>query len=271
MSRKQVSDLETIAKTHGAGGMAYILRGDDGDKSPIAKFLGDDIVASICKKAGAEKGDAVLIIADKQLKTESILGQLRLHIGKTTGLIDRSRWEFLWVTKFPLFEYDEDAGRFDAAHNIVSSPCEEDMELLEQGFTTTLDPTDPDHPWRKAHADQYDLVLNGMEIASGGIRIHDSDLQLKILKILGMSEERAERMFGFLLRALKYGPPPHAGLAPGLDRIVALMTGTESIRDVIAFPKTTTAASLMDGAPSPLDDEQLKELGLKIVPPPESA
>jgi aspartyl-tRNA synthetase len=150
-------------------------------------------------------------------------------------------------------------------HNIVSSPLEEDLHLLEEGFTTDLDPSDPNHPWRRVRADQYDLVLNGVEIASGGIRVHKSELQKKILNILGFSDERAEKMFGFLLKALKYGAPPHGGLAPGFDRIVALMAGTESIRDVIAFPKTTNAASLMDGAPSEIDPEQLNELGLTVV------
>jgi len=264
-SRKQIGELDTLAKENGAGGLAYILRSSEGVKSPIAKFLGDDLVEKICQTAGAGDGDAVLIIADMPMKTESILGQLRLHLGKTAGLIDNSRWEFLWVTQFPLFELNEETGSFQAMHNIVSSPCEEDMDLLEQGFTTKLESTDFNHPWRQVRADQYDLVLNGSEIASGGIRIHRSELQKKILNILGMSDERAEAMFGFLLKALKYGAPPHGGLAPGLDRIVALMTGSDSIRDVIAFPKTTNASSLMDGAPSKIDDDQLNELGLRIV------
>jgi len=265
LSRKQIAELENLARLHGAAGLAYILRSESGDKSPILKFIGEDVAEKIYAKAGAESGDAVLIIADGPITCESILGQLRLHIGKTAGPIDRSRWEFLWVTRFPLFEVDEDTGQFAAMHNIVSSPCEEDMALLEEGFTTDLPPSDLDHPWRRVKAQQYDLVLNGSEIASGGIRIHDSNLQKKVLNILGMSDERAERMFGFLLKALRYGAPPHGGLAPGLDRIVALMTGSESIRDVIAFPKSTNAASLMDGAPTVIDDDQLAELGLAIT------
>jgi aspartyl-tRNA synthetase len=265
MSRKQIGDLDKLAREFGAGGLAYFLIGEEGVKSPIMKFVGEETAEKIFSAANAQKGDAVLIIADMPLKTESILGQLRLHIGKANDLIDKSKWEFLWVTKFPLFEYNEDAQRFDAMHNIVSSPCDEDKELLEQGFSTDLQPTNFNHPWRRVRANQYDLVLNGSEIASGGIRIHRSDLQKKILNILGMSDERAEAMFGFLLQALTYGAPPHGGLAPGLDRIVALMTGSDSIRDVIAFPKTTNASSLMDGAPSTIDDEQLDELGLSIV------
>jgi aspartyl-tRNA synthetase len=265
LSRKQVGELENLARENGAGGLAYILRAESGDKGPILKFIGDDVARKIYARAKAEPGDAVLIVADMPIKTESILGQLRIHLGKNGNLIDRSRWEFLWVTRFPLFEYDEETGAFNAMHNIVSSPCDDDLELLEEGFNTGLKPSDPSHPWRRIRAEQYDLVLNGSEIASGGIRIHQSEMQKKILNILGMSDERAEGMFGFLLKALKYGAPPHGGLAPGLDRIVALMTGSNSIRDVIAFPKTTNASSLMDGAPSVIDLDQLEELGLALL------
>lgn len=265
LSRKQVGELEDLARQHGAGGLAYILRSESGDKSPILKFLGNEVAAKIFAASRAEPGDAVFIIADAPLKCESILGQLRLHLARSGSLIDTSRWEFLWVTRFPLFEADEETGQLIAMHNIVSSPCEEDVPLIEVGFSSELPTSDPNHPWRRVKAQQYDLVLNGSEIASGGIRIHDSDLQKKVLNILGMSDERAERMFGFLLKALKYGAPPHGGLAPGLDRIVALMTGSDSIRDVIAFPKTTNAASLMDGAPATIDPEQLTELGLALA------
>ena len=264
LSRKQIGEIDTLARDNGAGGLAYFLRSDSGTKSPISKFIDEETRDKIFKKADADEGDAVLIIADRPIKTESILGQLRLHIGKSEGLIDSSRWEFLWVTRFPLFEYDEGTRSFISTHNIVSSPCEDDLELFESGFSTKIDPSDPNHPWRRVRAEQYDLVLNGSEIASGGIRIYKSEMQKKVLNILGMSDERAERMFGFLLKALKYGAPPHGGLAPGLDRIVALMTGSDSIRDVIAFPKTTNASSLMDGAPSEIDAEQLEELGLTI-------
>jgi len=269
LSRKQIDELDTLAKANGAGGLGYILRSAGGSKSPILKFIGDEIAEKIFTKTKTKPGDAIFIIADQPLKTETILGQLRLHLGKTNQLVDASRWEFLWVTHFPLFEYNAEAGRFDATHNIVSSPCEDDLELLKEGYTTSLAPTDINHPWRRIRAEQYDLVLNGTEIASGGIRIHRSDLQKEILNILGMSNERAEKMFGFLLKALRFGAPPHGGLAPGLDRIVALMTGSDSIRDVIAFPKTTNASSLMDGAPSEIDPEQLDELGLSITKKPE--
>lgn len=266
ISRKQVGDLEKIAKDNGASGLAYILWTNEKEiKSPIKKFIGENTADQILAEAKAGPGDAVLIIADQPIKTESLLGQLRLHLGKANNLIDSSRWEFLWVTQFPLFEWDEESGRFNAMHNIVSSPFEDDLNLLEEGFSSNINLAAPNHPWHRVRANQYDLVLNGVEIASGGVRIHKSELQKKILNILGLSDERAEKMFGFLLKALKYGAPPHAGLAPGFDRIVALMAGTNSIRDVIAFPKTTNAASLMDGAPAEIDPDQLKELGLSIV------
>ncbi len=269
-SRKQIDSLTDLARQHGAGGLAYILRAEGGDKSPIMKFIGEDLAQHLCKKVGVEKGDALFVVSDKPARTESILGQLRLHLGREHELIDRKQWRFLWVTNFPLFEYDEETDRLDAAHNIVSHPMEDDVPLIEEGFSTEVPLSDPTHPWRRARAQQYDLVLNGWEIASGGQRINNSELQRRILNILGIDDDRAERMFGFLLRALEYGAPPHAGIAAGLDRIVSLMTGTESIRDVIAFPKTTNALSLMDGAPAEIDPDQLAELGLALKEEPEA-
>ncbi|MFH2036268.1 MAG: aspartate--tRNA ligase [Candidatus Zixiibacteriota bacterium] len=263
-SRKQIDDLTEMAKSFGAGGLAYILRKEGEDKSPILKFIGDEIKDKICLKAKAETGDAVLIISDKKWKTETILGQLRLYLGKTHQFIDKSAWKFMWVTRFPLFEYNEDEKRLDAMHNIVSMPIDEDMKYFDLAKDSDLSLGDTNHPLRKIRAEQYDLVLNGTELASGSIRIHIRELQQKVLNILGLSNERAENMFGFLLRALEYGAPPHGGIAAGLDRIVALMTGSDSIRDVIAFPKTATAQSLMDGAPSNIDKQQLDELGLQI-------
>jgi len=262
-SRKQIDELTEYAKNLGAGGLAYILRPEAGDKSPILKFIGEDVKDKICQKAQAETGDAVFIISDKKLKTETILGQLRLHLGKKNNLIQTDQWKFLWVTRFPLFEYNEDEDRIDAMHNIVSHPVEEDLHLLDSD-AGGVPISDVDHPLRKIRAEQYDLVLNGTEIGSGSIRVHRRDIQQRILNILGLSDKRAEEMFGFLLRALEFGAPPHGGIALGFDRIVALMTGRDSIRDVIAFPKTTTAQSLMDGAPSQLDPEQLEELGFDV-------
>ncbi|MCB2231300.1 aspartate--tRNA ligase [bacterium] len=264
-SRKQVDELTELAKKHGAGGLAYVLRTADQDKSPILKFIGEEIKDQMCQRAGAETGDALFIVSDKRLRTESILGQLRLHLGRQHDLIDRKAFRFLWVTDFPLLDYNEDEQRWEAMHNIVSHPHEADLPLIDEGFESSLSGTDLTHPWRRAKAMQYDLVVNGWEVASGGQRINRSELQKKILAILGIDSERAERMFGFLLRALEFGAPPHAGIALGLDRLVALMGRRDSIRDVIAFPKTANAASLMDGSPSEIEPSQLEELGLKIV------
>ncbi|HVP06845.1 MAG TPA: aspartate--tRNA ligase, partial [Candidatus Acidoferrum sp.] len=256
--------FKVFTDTLGAGGLAYVLRTEAEDKSPILKFIGESVKDKLCEKAGAQKGDALFIISDKKMKTEMILGQLRLQLGREHNLIKQGEYRFLWVVDFPLFEFDEASGRFQAMHNIVSHPKEEDLGLIDAGFTSKLPGTDLNHPWRQARAMQYDLVVNGSEIASGGQRINRRELQEKILAILGIDAERAERMFGFLLRALEYGAPPHAGIAPGLDRLVALMTGADSIRDVIAFPKTANAISPMDGAPTPIEPEQLAELGLII-------
>ena len=261
-SRKQIDELTAEAKKFGAGGLAYILRTPDVDKSPIAKFLGDEKIAELIQAAGADKGDALFMISDAHMKTQEILGQLRLHLGQKHELASTDEWKFLWVDEFPLFEYNQDRDALQAMHNIVSHPMDEDMKMFDEGSSTDLPLSDENHPWRRVRAMQYDLVLNGWEIASGGQRINRRDLQEKVLEILGIDNERADHMFGFLLRALEYGAPPHAGLAPGLDRLVALMCGTRSIRDVIAFPKTTNAMSLMDGAPSEVSSEQLEELGL---------
>ncbi|UCE25318.1 MAG: aspartate--tRNA ligase [Candidatus Zixiibacteriota bacterium] len=261
-SRKQIDELTDLAKTHGAGGLAYILRTESGDKSPILKFIGDATAGKLYKKASVETGDALFIVSDKRYRAEQILGQLRLHLGRKHGLIDESQWKPLWVTLFPLFDYDDETGHFMAMHNIVSHPCEEDLHLIDEGAGSKLDASDVNHPWRRAKALQYDLVVNGWEIASGGQRINRRELQKKVLNILGIDDARAEKMFGFLLRALEYGAPPHAGIAAGLDRLVSLFTGTDTIRDVIAFPKTTNAVSLMDGSPSEIDPDQLAELGL---------
>jgi aspartyl-tRNA synthetase len=264
-SRKQIDDLTAIAKEQGAGGLAYILRAEGGDKSPILKFIGEAVKDRLIEASGAGPGDALFIVSDRRYKTEGILGQLRLHLGREHGLVNKNEYRPLWVNNFPLFEFDEEHGRFQSMHNIVSHPLEEDLPLIEAGFHSDLPGTDPNHPWRQARALQYDLVINGSEIGSGGQRINRRELQEKVLKILGIDQERADRMFGFLLRALEYGAPPHAGVALGLDRLCTIICGRDSIRDVIAFPKTTNASSLMDDSPSYLEPEQLAELGLNIA------
>lgn len=263
-SRKQLGDIEEEAKLAGAKGLAWIAFADE-LKSPIKKFLSDAEIAKAKERTGAGQGDLLLLAAGPKLQCETILGRVRLYCGKQFGLIGKSQWNFLWVTDFPLFEYHPETDRFDAMHNIVTSPRESDLGLLDEGFSSSMPLSDPNHPWAKVVGVQYDLVCNGWELGSGGIRNHRTEIQRKILNVLGLDDERADRMFGFLLRALKYGAPPHGGVALGLDRIISLMTGTDSIRDVIAFPKTTAAQSLMDGSPTPIEEAQLKELGLSIA------
>lgn len=264
LSRKQIDQLEEIAKKSGAKGLSWIAKSKEGFKGSFIKFVDADEIEAIGKKMNLEDEDFTFIIADQEEIVLPTLGKLRLEIGKRFNLIDKSKWNFLWITQFPLFEYNPLEKKIQAMHNIVTMPYEEDVYKLDEGFKTDLPIENPRHPWRNINARQYDLVLNGVEIASGGIRNHKKDLQLKILNILGWDDQRAEKSFGFLLRALEYGAPPHGGIALGLDRIIALMTGSDSIRDVIAFPKTTAAQSLMDGAPSEVEENQLKELGIKI-------
>lgn len=266
LSRREIGELEEVVKSAGAAGLAHILYAEDGVKSPIQKFLSPEAFDRITGETGARVGDAVLIVAADIKTCRTSLGRLRVALAERLGLVDSSRFAFLWVYEFPLFEYNSDARRYDAMHNIVTHPYEEDLPKLEAGFTTTATPGTPEHPWEMIRAHQYDLVLNGTEVASGGIRNHRPELQRRVLNALGIDDERANRMFGFLLEALDYGAPPHGGIAPGFDRLVAIMTGSDSIRDVIAFPKTTQAQSLMDGSPAEIEQYQLDELGIAIKP-----
>jgi aspartyl-tRNA synthetase len=253
LSRKDLDDLRDFAAVYGGKGVAYTRIKDGGEwQSPIAKFLSDQERSEINRLVGAEPGHVVLFGADSAKIVNDVLGNLRNHLGAKLGLIPAGNFEFLWVTEFPMFEFDEDAKRFKAMHHPFTSPMEGDLDLME---------TDPGLVRSRA----YDLVLNGSEIGGGSMRIYRKDVQQRVFKALGIDEEDAEQKFGFLLEALRYGAPPHGGIAFGIDRITAILTGSESIRDVIAFPKTQRATCPLTGAPTPVNPEQLKELGIRIV------
>ena len=253
LSRKDLDDLRDFAAVHGGKGVAYTRIKDGGEwQSPIAKFLSDQERSEINRMVGAEPGHVVLFGADDSRIVNDVLGNLRNHLGAKLGLIPCGNFEFIWVTEFPMFEFDEDAKRFKAMHHPFTSPMEGDLALME---------TNPGSVRSRA----YDLVLNGSEIGGGSMRIYRKDVQQRVFKALGIDEEDAEQKFGFLLEALRYGAPPHGGIAFGIDRITAILTGSESIRDVIAFPKTQRATCPLTGAPTPVNPEQLKELGIRIV------
>jgi aspartyl-tRNA synthetase len=251
-TRNQLDVLTDYAKRAGAGGLVWVRVMENGLESPIEKFVGKDALGSIRDTMKAESGDLLLIVSDTWTKAYSVLGDLRLEMARRLNSLDEKKYKLLWVTDFPMFEYDETEKRYVAVHHPFTSPKLEDEALLD---------SDP----AKAHARAYDLVLNGNEIAGGSVRIHDGDLQRKVFKLLGIDDKAAKEKFGFMLEAFKYGAPPHGGIAFGFDRICMWLTGEESIRDVIAFPKTASALSLMDNCPSEVDAKQLKELHIKIV------
>ena len=249
-SRKKLDELSALAVESGARGLAWIKVNEDGWQSSLKKFFKDEDKNGLNEKSGAGPGDLILIVAHKRRVANESLGVLRLEVARRMELIPVSAYEFVWITKFPLLEYDETEKRLQAVHHPFTAPVEEDIHLLD------------DQP-EKVRARAYDLVLNGTEIGGGSIRIHVPAVQEKMLSILGISPEQAKVKFGFLLEALKYGAPPHGGMALGFDRLVAIMAGVNSIREVIAFPKTTSATCLLTGAPSGVDEAQLKELGLR--------
>ncbi|MFC7364752.1 MULTISPECIES: aspartate--tRNA ligase [Bhargavaea] len=250
-SRKDIDALGEFAGRYGAKGLAWMKVEDDGLKGPIAKFFEGETAEQLKSALEAESGDLLLFVADKKQVVADALGALRLKLGKERGLIDESRYAFLWVTDWPLFEYDEGDGRFYAAHHPFTMPVREDIEKLG---------TEP----QKVRAMAYDMVLNGFELGGGSLRIYERDIQEKMFTALGFSEEEAKAQFGFLLDAFDYGTPPHGGIAFGLDRLAMLLSGASSLRDVIAFPKTASASDLMVEAPSGVSDAQLEELGIKL-------
>ncbi len=251
-SRKDLDDLTEVAVSFGAKGLAWVKLTAEGWQSPIAKFLTDAEKAAIASAMNAATGDLLLFAADKPGIANTVLGRIRLNIGARMGLIPKDRLDFVWVTEFPMLDYDDAEKRFVAVHHPFTAPMDEDLEKLD---------TEP----LKVRAKAYDLVLNGVEIGGGSIRIHTSTVQSKVFSKLGITGEDAAARFGFLLEALKFGAPPHGGIAFGLDRILAIMTGSESIRDVIAFPKTQKAADAMCDAPSNVDAKQLEELFIRVV------
>jgi len=255
LSRKDIDGYTKYVSIYGAKGLAYIkindlAAGRDGLQSPILKFLPDDAVNAIIERTGGQTGDLIFFGADKAGIVNEALGALRVKLGHDRGLVEKG-WRPVWVVDFPMFERDEKNDRWTSIHHPFTSPKVDDVAALA---------ADPG----KAKSQAYDLVLNGTEVGGGSIRIHNAEMQAEVLKLLGISDEEAEAKFGFLLDALKYGCPPHGGLAFGLDRLVMLMTGSSSIREVIAFPKTQSAACVLTNAPSPVADTQLKELGVRL-------
>ena len=253
LTRKEIDKLTEKAKGIGAKGLAFIRWNDEKPTCSFAKFLPEGKLDEILSHLGCEKGDVVLIMADKNKVALPVLGALRLEVAKKLDLIPEGKFNFLWITQFPFFEWNEDTQHWDAMHHPFTMPMDEDLPLLD---------TDPGAVRAKA----YDIVLNGTEIGGGSVRIHQNDVQEKMFEMLGFTKEQAHERFGFLLDAFKYGVPPHAGLAYGLDRLVMLMAKEDSIRDVIAFPKVKDASCLMTEAPSPVDAVQLEELGLEVEP-----
>lgn len=251
-SRRDIDALMEITSTYGAKGLAWIAYGAEGIKSPIKKFLSDEEMLGIKERMEANEGDLLLFVADTPSVVAASLGALRLEFGRRLGLMDQDELNFCWLVDFPLFEYDEESSRYVAIHHMFTAPKDEDIALLD---------TDP----LSVRAKAYDLILNGVELGGGSIRIHQKEMQQKIFDLIGFSNEEAIEKFGFMLDAFEYGAPPHGGVAFGLDRMIMLMRNRDSIRDVIAFPKTQSASDLMVNAPSPVVEKQLQELFIKTT------
>jgi aspartyl-tRNA synthetase len=253
LSRREVDELVAFAQEYGAQGLSWVKMASGGWQSPIAKFFGESLKNAIAERMGAERGDLILFVAGGQEVANTTLANLRLHLGEKLGLIPSDAYRFVWVRDFPLMEYSEEEGRFMAVHHPFTAPRDEDVPLLE------------DHPG-DVRAKSYDLVLNGVEIGGGSIRNHITEVQSMVFRKLGIGEEEARKRFGFLMEALKYGPPPHGGIAFGFDRIVMILSGSDSIREVIAFPKTQKATCPLTEAPTEVDGKQLDELSIKVKP-----
>jgi aspartyl-tRNA synthetase len=249
--RRQIDDLTKLAISCGSKGLAWIALTDEGLKSPIAKFLTEEELNNIIKKMGGKQGDLLLFVADSPSVVATVLGHLRLEFGKRLNLINPEEFNFSWIIDFPLLEWDPEEKRYVAIHHPFTAPLEADLDLLE---------SEPD----RVRAQAYDLVLNGVELGGGSIRIHNRSIQEKMFKLLGLAKEQSLEKFGYLLEAFEYGTPPHGGIAFGLDRMIMLMARKDTIRDVIAFPKTQSASDLMTQAPSPVEPKQLKELHIKL-------
>jgi aspartyl-tRNA synthetase len=251
-SRNQLDTLTDFVKGLGAAGLVWLKVKGETIEAPVAKFFSDEEKTNVISEMGAKDGDLILIISGPKIKSLTVMGYLRMEMAKRLELINKdTQPALLWTTDFPLFEWDDETQRFYAMHHPFTSPVVDDIQYME---------SDPG----RVRARAYDLVLNGTEIAGGSIRIHSSELQSKMFRALGISEEEAEQKFGFLLNAFKYGAPPHGGIAFGFDRMVMIFAGEDSIREVIAFPKTASAVSLMDNSPSPVSEDQLKELHINV-------
>ena len=259
MPRKKIDALVEFAKGFGAKGLAYLSINEDGTyKSSFAKFMTEEQLKALVDAMGGKPGDLLLFAADKNKVVWDVLGNLRLELARNLGLLKKDQFNFLWVTEFPLLEWSEEQNRFVAMHHPFTMPMDEDLDKID---------TDPGAVRAKA----YDIVLNGTELGGGSVRIFQADIQEKMFEVLGFTKEQAQERFGFLLDAFKYGVPPHAGLAYGFDRLMMLMTGADSIRDVIAFPKVKDASDLMTNAPDVVDPVQLDELGIAVVETEEEA
>ena len=253
ISRKDIDDLTSFAGEYGAKGLAYFKVGKDKLESPVSKFFSPEILQKFREKTGASEGDMIFVVADSPEVVFASLGALRLKIGRDKDLIDKDRFDFLWIVNFPLFKFNKDDNRWVSEHHPFTSFRKDDMKFLENG------------EYEKIRSNSYDLVLNGSEIGSGSVRIHDRSVQQKIFDVLGLERDECEKKFGFLMEAFRYGAPPHGGVAFGMDRLVTLFTKDASIREVIPFPKTQKGVCPLSGAPSVVDEAQLRELGIKII------